>query len=230
MNFAQLLAAVAEVNSKLRVRFSTSHPKDMTDEVLMTMAKYENICDYIHLPVQSGNSVVLKRMNRGYTREWYLERIAAIRKFMPECAISTDVIAGFCDETDEEHADTLSLMAEVKYDMAYMYKYSERPRTLAERKFEDNVSEEVKSKRLNEIIDLHMSCVAQRTAAHVGKRHKVLVEGISKKSQEHYYGRNDQNVVVVFPKNEAKIGRYVWINALSSTAVTLIGEIDSYID
>ena len=230
VNFAQLLAAVAEISPKLRVRFSTSHPKDMTDEVLMTMAKYENICDYIHLPVQSGNSVVLKRMNRGYTREWYLDRIAAIRKFMPECAISTDVIAGFCDETDEEHADTLSLMAEVRYDMAYMFKYSERPRTLAERKFEDNISEEVKSKRLKEIIDLQMSCAAERTAAHVGKRQKVLVEGISKKSQEHFYGRNSQNVVVVFPKKEAKIGQYVWVNTLSSTAVTLIGEIDSYED
>lgn len=230
VNFAQLLAAVAEISPKLRVRFSTSHPKDMTDEVLMTMAKYENICDYIHLPVQSGNSVVLKRMNRGYTREWYLDRIAAIRKYMPECAISTDVIAGFCDETDEEHADTLSLMAEVRYDMAYMFKYSERPRTLAERKFEDNISEEVKSQRLKEIIDLQMSCAAERTAAHVDKRQKVLVEGISKKSQEHFYGRNSQNVVVVFPKNEAKIGQYVWVNTLSSTAVTLIGEIDSYED
>ena len=230
VNFAQLLAAVAEISPKLRVRFSTSHPKDMTDEVLMTMAKYENICDYIHLPVQSGNSVVLKRMNRGYTREWYLDRIAAIRKYMPECAISTDVIAGFCDETDEEHADTLSLMAEVRYDMAYMFKYSERPRTLAERKFEDNISEEVKSQRLKEIIDLQMSCAAERTAAHVGKRQKVLIEGISKKSQEHFYGRNTQNVVVVFPKNEAKIGQYVWVNTLSSTAVTLIGEIDSYED
>jgi tRNA-2-methylthio-N6-dimethylallyladenosine synthase len=230
VNFAQLLAAVAEVSPKLRLRFSTSHPKDMTDEVLMTMARYENICDYIHLPVQSGNSAVLKRMNRGYTREWYLDRIAAIRKFLPECAISTDVIAGFCHETDEEHADTISLMAEIRYDMAYMYKYSERPRTLAERKFEDDISEELKSQRLNEIIDMHMSSVAQRTAAHVGKRHKVLVEGVSKKSQEHYYGRNGQNVVVVFPKNEAKIGQYVWVNALSSTAVTLIGEIDTYID
>ena len=230
VNFAQLLSAVAEVSPKLRLRFSTSHPKDMTDEVLIAMAKYENICDYIHLPVQSGNSVVLKRMNRGYTREWYLDRIAAIRNYMPECAISTDVITGFCGETDEEHADTLSLMSEVQYDMAYMYKYSERPRTLAERKFEDNISEEVKSQRLNEIIDMHMSCVAKRTAAHVGKRHKVLVEGVSKKSQEHYYGRNGQNVVVVFPKNEAKMGHYVWVNALSSTAVTLIGEIDTYID
>ena len=230
VNFAQLLSAVAEVSPKLRLRFSTSHPKDMTDEVLIAMAKYENICDYIHLPVQSGNSVLLKRMNRGYTREWYLDRIAAIRKYMPECAISTDVITGFCGETDEEHADTLSLMSEVQYDMAYMYKYSERPRTLAERKFEDNISEEVKSQRLNEIIDMHMSCVAKRTAAHVGKRHKVLVEGVSKKSQEHYYGRNGQNVVVVFPKNEAKMGHYVWVNALSATAVTLIGEIDSYID
>lgn len=225
MNFAQLLAAVAEVNLDLRVRFSTSHPKDMTDEVLETMARYENICNYIHLPVQSGHTDVLKRMNRGYSREWYLDRIAAIRRIIPGCAISTDVIAGFCDETEEEHQATLSLMAEVRYDMAYMFKYSERPRTLAERKFEDNVPEEVKGRRLKEIIDLQMTCAAERTKAHVGKTQRVLVEGVSKKSDDHHYGRNSENVVVVFPKGTSNKGDYVMVKTTDSTAVTLIGEI-----
>jgi tRNA-2-methylthio-N6-dimethylallyladenosine synthase len=227
VNFAQLLSRVAEINPNLRVRFSTSHPKDMTDEVLHTMANYENICNYIHLPIQSGNSQVLKRMNRGYSREWYLERIAAIRRIIPGCAISTDIITGFCDESDEEHADTVSLMKEVGYDMAYMFKYSERPKTLAERKFEDNVPEEIKSKRLTEIIDLQMESAAKRTKNHIGKVQKVLVEGVSKKSNEHFYGRNSDNVVVVFPKGESKIGEYVWIKNISSTAVTLLGEIQN---
>jgi tRNA-2-methylthio-N6-dimethylallyladenosine synthase len=227
VNFAQLLSRVAEINPNLRVRFSTSHPKDMTDEVLHTMANYENICNYIHLPIQSGNSQVLKRMNRGYSREWYLERIAAIRRIIPGCAISTDIITGFCDESDEEHADTVSLMKEVGYDMAYMFKYSERPKTLAERKFEDNVPEEIKSKRLTEIIDLQMESAAKRTKNHIGKVQKVLVEGVSKKSNEHFYGRNSENVVVVFPKGESKIGEYVWIKNISSTAVTLLGEIQN---
>jgi len=227
VNFAQLLSRVAEINPNLRVRFSTSHPKDMTDEVLHTMANYENICNYIHLPIQSGNSQVLKRMNRGYSREWYLERIAAIRRIIPGCAISTDIITGFCDESDEEHADTVSLMKEVGYDMAYMFKYSERPKTLAERKFEDNVPEEIKSKRLTEIIDLQMESAAKRTKNHIGKVQKVLVEGVSKKSNEQFYGRNSENVVVVFPKGESKIGEYVWIKNISSTAVTLLGEIQN---
>ncbi len=225
VNFAQLLAMVAEVNNDLRVRFSTSHPKDMTDEVLHTMAKYENICNYIHLPVQSGNSNVLKRMNRGYTREWYLDRIAAIRRIMPDCAISTDIIAGFCGETDEEHADTLSLMREVGYDMAYMFKYSERPRTLAERKFDDDVPEEVKGKRLQEIIDLQMGCSAERTKAMVGGTYRVLIEGTSKKSTEFLYGRNSQNTVVVFPKEHHQPGTYVNVAVDDCTAVTLLGRV-----
>ena len=225
VNFAQLLALVAEVSPELRVRFSTSHPKDMTDEVLHTMARYENICNYIHLPVQSGNSNVLKRMNRGYSREWYLERIEAIRRILPGCAISTDVIAGFCDETEEEHQDTLSLMKEVGYDMAYMFKYSERPKTLAERKFEDNVPEETKGRRLTEIIDLQMQSASSRTKLHVGKIQKVLVEGVSKKSKEHHFGRNSENVVVVFPKGNSRIGEYVQIRNLDATSVTLLGEI-----
>ncbi len=225
VNFAQLLALVAEVSPELRVRFSTSHPKDMTDEVLHTMAKYENICNYIHLPVQSGNSDVLKRMNRGYTREWYLERIDAIRRIIPGCAISTDVIAGFCDETEEEHQDTLSLMKQVGYDMAYMFKYSERPKTLAERKYEDNVSEETKGRRLTEIIDLQMQSASIRTKQHIGKIQKVLVEGVSKKSDLHHYGRNSENVVVVFPKGDSRIGQYVKVKNTDATSVTLLGEI-----
>jgi tRNA-2-methylthio-N6-dimethylallyladenosine synthase len=225
VNFAQLLEKVASIHSDLRVRFSTSHPKDMTDEVLHTMAAYENICDYIHLPVQSGNSDVLKRMNRGYTREWYLERIAAIHRIMPECAISTDVISGFCGETEDEHSDTLSLMQEVKYDMAYMFKYSERPRTLAERKFEDDVPEETKGRRLKEIIDVQMGSAAFRTKRHVGKTHKVLIEGTSKKSEDHYFGRNNQNVVVVFPKGAFGVGDYVEVMATDCTSVTLMGHV-----
>lgn len=225
VNFAGLMAMVAEVDPELRVRFSTSHPKDMTDEVLHVMAKYENICNYIHLPVQSGNSDVLKRMNRGYSREWYLDRIEAIRRIIPGCAISTDIITGFCGETDEEHADTLSLMAEVRYDMAYMFKYSERPRTLAERKFEDDVPEAVKGKRLQEIIDLQMECAAERTKAMVGKTYKVLIEGVSKKSSDELYGRNSQNTVVVFPKGDLKPGTYVDVFAHDCTAVTLLGNV-----
>lgn len=225
VNFAQLMEMVALVDPDLRVRFSTSHPKDMTDDVLHVMAKYENICDYIHLPVQSGNSDVLKRMNRGYTREWYLERIAAIRRIMPDCAISTDIIAGFCGETEDEHNDTLSLMREVSYDMAYMFKYSERPRTLAERKFDDDVSEEVKGRRLQEIIDAQMECSALRTKAMVGKTYRVLIEGTSKRSTEFLYGRNSQNTVVVFPKEHHVPGTYVQVAADDCTAVTLLGKV-----
>lgn len=225
VNFAQLMEMVALVNPDLRIRFSTSHPKDMTDDVLHVMAKYENICEYIHLPVQSGNSDVLKRMNRGYSREWYLERIQAIRTILPNAAISTDIIAGFCGETEEEHQDTLSLMKAVQYDMAYMFKYSERPRTLAERKFEDDVPDEVKGRRLREVIDVQMECSAARTRLYAHKTNRVLVEGVSKKSEEHYYGRNSQNVVVVFPKGDSKPGDYVDVFVNDCTAVTLMGEI-----
>jgi tRNA-2-methylthio-N6-dimethylallyladenosine synthase len=226
VNFAQLMEKVALIDPELGIRFSTSHPKDMTDDVLHIMAKYDNICKYIHLPVQSGNSDVLKRMNRGYTREWYLERIAAIRRIMPDCAISTDIISGFCGETEEEHQDTLSLMKEVGYEMAYMFKYSERPKTLAERKYEDDVPEEVKARRLQEVIDVHLENVGFRTRAMVGKTHRVLIEGTSKKSDQHFHGRNSQSMVVVFPKKEGiNPGQYVNVLATSSTSVTLIGEI-----
>ena len=226
VNFAQLLEMVALIHPDLRIRYSTSHPKDMTDEVLHIMAKYENICKYIHLPVQSGNSDVLKRMNRGYTREWYLDRIASIRRIMPDCAISTDVITGFCGETDEEHADTISLMAEVKYEMAFMFKYSERPKTLAERKFEDDVPEEIKGSRLQEVIELQMKGAAERTRSHVGRVHRILVEGFSKKSQEHLQGRNSQNIVIVFPKAmDCAPGDYADVMTHDCTSVTLIGEL-----
>lgn len=225
VNFAQLLEKVALVHPDLRIRFSTSHPKDMTDEVLHTMAKYENICEYIHLPVQSGNSDVLKRMNRGYTREWYFNRIEAINRIMPNCGISTDIIAGFCGETEEEHKDTLSLMEEVRYDFAYMFYYSERPKTLAARKYEDSVSLEDKKRRLNEIIDLQMVHSLESNKRAVGKTHKVLIEGFSKRSKEQYCGRNTQNVMIVFPKTEHKPGDYVHVKVTDCTSATLIGEV-----
>jgi len=209
----------------LRVRFSNSHPKDMTDEVLHTMAKYENICEYVHLPIQSGNDNVLKRMNRGYTREWYMNRIDAIRRIMPECAISTDIISGFCGETEEEHGDTLSLMNEVGYEMAYMFKYSERPKTLAERKFEDDVDEQTKSRRLQEIVDGQMINSSIRTKKMVGKIYKVLVEGVSKKSSAQLYGRNGQNAVVVFDRGDAQIGSYATVETYDCTSVTLRGRL-----
>ena len=225
VRFAELLERVAAVDPGLRVRFSTSHPKDMTDDVLHAMARHENICKYIHLPVQSGDSDVLKRMNRGYTREWYLDRIAAIRRIMPGCAISTDIIAGFCGETEEQHQATLTLMDEVRYEMAFMFKYSERPRTLAERKFEDDVPEEEKGRRLQEIIARQMVHGKERTSEMVGKVYRVLIEGTSKKRDDQFYGRNTLNTVMVFPKGDLKPGQYVNVRANDCTAVTLIGEV-----
>ena len=222
--FAQLLEKVALTNPLLRVRFSTSHPKDMQDDVLHTIAKHENICNYVHLPVQSGNSRVLEMMNRGYTREWYMSRIEAIRKIIPDCGISTDIISGFCSETEEEHQDTLSLMEWAKYDFAYMFKYSERPKTLAERKYKDDVSEEIKSRRLTEILTLQQKSSEQKVKAGVGKVYKVLVESVSKKSKEHFSGRNSQNTVVVFPKGNYKKGDYVDVLITSCTPATLLGE------
>lgn len=226
-NFAQLMEMVALVSPDLRVRFSTSHPKDMTDDVLEIMAKYENICPYIHLPVQSGNTAVLERMNRSYTREWYLERIAAIRTIVPDCAISTDIISGFCGETEEEHQDTLSLMDLVQYDYAYMFKYSERPKTLAERRFKDDVPDDVKSKRLTEIIDKQQAHSLLANQKQVGQICKVLIEGDSKRSTEHLCGRNGKNAMVVFPKNgnEHPKATYVWVKITSCTSATLMGEI-----
>ena len=223
VNFAQLLIMVAKVSPDLRVRFSTSHPKDMTDEVLYAMASFENICNYIHLPVQSGHTDVLKRMNRGYSREWYLDRIEAIHRIIPDCAVSTDIISGFCAETDKEHDDTLSLMDIVAFDFAYMFKYSERPKTLAERKFEDDVPEAIKSKRLTEIIEKQLGYSLASNKKRIGKTEKVLIEGISKRSEEHMSGRTGRNSMVVFPKGNFKKGDYINVKILDCTSATLLG-------
>ena len=223
-NFAQLLEKVALISPQLRVRFSTSHPKDMTDDVLYMVAKHTNICNYIHLPVQSGSSRILEMMNRGYTREWYLGRMAAINRIIPNCGISTDIITGFCSETEEDHQQTISLMKEIKYDYAYMFSYSERPKTLAERKYKDDVAEAVKKRRLAEIIELQRLNSGIKTLLGIGQVHEVLVEGFSKKSNEMLMGRNSQNTVVVFPKQNYKKGDYVNILATRCTTSTLIGE------
>ncbi len=225
VNFAQLLEKVALVDPLLRVRFSTSHPKDMTDDVLHIMAQYPNICKYIHLPVQSGSTTMLERMNRGYSRDWYRERIASIRNIMPDCAISTDIISGFCGETEGEHADTLSLMQEVTYEYAYMFKYSERPKTLAERKYTDDVPEEIKQRRLEEIIDIQTASSLERNKQTIGKVYEVLIEGVSKKSKDELFGRTSQNAVVVFNKGDHKVGSYVNILIKDCTSATLRGEI-----
>jgi tRNA-2-methylthio-N6-dimethylallyladenosine synthase len=224
-NFAQLLVMVANIHPDLRVRFSTSHPKDMTDDVIDAMASHENICNTIHLPVQSGSSKVLKMMNRGYTREWYLQRIESIRQRIPDCGISTDVITGFCDETEEEHQETLSLMNAVKYDFAYMFAYSERPKTLAERKYSDNIPEEIKKRRLAEVVALQREHSEVHVRKQVGKVHRVLIEGASKKSAQMLMGRNSQNAVVVFPAGDLQKGQYVNVLATSCTSSTLIGEV-----
>ena len=223
-NFAQLLEKVALISPQLRVRFSTSHPKDMTDDVLHMVAKHTNICNYIHLPVQSGSSRILEMMNRGYTREWYLGRMAAINRIIPNCGISTDIITGFCSETEEDHHQTISLMKEIKYDYAYMFSYSERPKTLAERKYKDDVAEAVKKRRLAEIIELQRLNSGIKTLLGIGQVHEVLVEGFSKKSNEMLMGRNSQNTVIVFPKQNYKKGDYVNILATTCTTSTLIGE------
>ncbi len=226
-NFAQLMKMVAEVSPELRVRFSTSHPKDMTDDVLEVIAAYDNICPYIHLPVQSGNTEVLARMNRGYSREDYFNRIEAIRRIIPNCAISTDIITGFCGETDEEHAETVSLMKEVKYDYAYMFKYSERPKTLAERRFEDDVPEVVKGKRLEEIITIQNAHSLEWNKKEIGNTHKILIEGPSKRSEEQLCGRNGRNAMVVFPKGDLVKGTYCWVKIVDCTSATLMGEVVS---
>jgi tRNA-2-methylthio-N6-dimethylallyladenosine synthase len=225
VNFAQLLEKVALVHPDLRVRFSTSHPKDITDEVLHTMASYDNICKYIHLPAQSGNSRVLQLMHRTYTREWYLARIDAIRRILgPECGISTDMIAGFCTETHEEHQETLSLMEAVQFDFAYMFAYSERPNTPAAKKLQDDIPADIKKSRLSEIIALQHKLSLDRNKLDVFKIHKVLVEGFSKKSTEYLSGRNSANKVVVFPKKQYRKGDYVQVLVTDCTAATLLGE------
>ncbi len=224
-SFAQLMEKVALISPLLRVRFSTSHPKDMTDDVLHVIAKYDNICNYIHLPVQSGNTRMLDIMNRGYTREWYKQRIEKIREIIPDCGISTDTISGFCTETEEEHKDTLSLMEWVVFDFAYMFKYSERPGTMAARKMKDDISEDVKQNRLAEIVALQQKLSEIKTKAGLGKVHRVLIENTSKKSKDYYSGRNQQNTTVVFPKDKYQIGEYVNVLATSCTSATLIGKV-----
>ncbi len=226
VNFAQLLARVALIHPDLRVRFSTSHPKDITDDVLHTMVQHENICNYIHLPAQSGSSRVLELMNRTYDRAWYLDRVAAIRRIVgDDCGISSDFIAGFCSETEAEHQETLSLMEAVQYDLAYMFFYSERPGTLAARKLPDDVPLAVKKRRLQEIIDLQGAHSLARNQRGLGAVHRVLVEGISKRSTEHLYGRNDQNKVVVFPRGHHQKGQYVNVLVTACTQGTLRGEV-----
>ena len=230
VNFANLLSMVAEAQPKLRIRFSTSNPQDMTLDVIETMAKYNNICKYIHLPVQSGSNRILKEMNRLHTREEYFELIDNIRNIIPDCAISQDMISGFPTETEEDHQDTLTLMEYVKYDFGFMFAYSERPGTLAERKMEDDVPDEVKKRRLTEIINLQQKHGLYRTQEHVGRTEEVLIEGTSKKSNEHWMGRNTQNTVVVFPKENYKVGEFVNVKINDCTAATLIGEAVGYSD
>lgn len=223
IGFAELLGMVASVDPRLRVRYSTSHPKDLSDDVLEAMAKHENICRHIHLPVQSGSSSVLKRMNRNYTREWYLDRIAAINRILPGCALSTDIITGFCGETEEEHRETLSLMQEVGFDFAYMFKYSERPGTKASRHMKDDVPDEVKTRRLNEIIALQNGLSAVSKKADIGRTFEVLVEGPAKKPAGAMMGRTSGNKVVVFQASDVRPGNYINVTITRSTSATLIG-------
>ena len=225
MNFAQLLEAVAKVSPDLRVRFSTSHPKDISDEVIYTMAMYGNICRHIHLPVQSGSNAMLEKMRRKYTREWYLERVQKIRSVIPDCGITTDVIAGFCGETEEDHRDTLSLMEKVGFDSAFMFQYSERPGTLAARKYKDDVPEEVKTRRLNEIIALQNRLSLQSNEREIGRTHRVLIEGVSKKNADELFGRASNNKVCVFPAGGHHIGEYVDVEVVSCTSATLLSRL-----
>ncbi len=226
IDFARLLDMVATAFLEVRIRFSTSNPQDMHEEVLHAMAKHKNICKYIHLPVQSGNTQVLQRMNRQHTREEYLELIDKIQKIVPECAVSHDIITGFCGETEEEHQDTLSLMEYVGYDFGYMFAYSERPGTPAHKKMKDDVPVEIKKRRLTEIIDLQQKLSLKRMQSYVGKVHEVLIEGTSKKSENQWYGRISQNAVVVFPKTgDTKIGDFIHVSVNDCTSATLIGDI-----
>ncbi len=226
VTFAMLLERVALISPLLRIRFSTSHPKDITDDVLHTMARYNNICKYIHLPVQSGNTRVLQMMNRTYTREWYLNKVKRIKEIMPDCGLSTDVISGFCTETEEEHQDTLSVMELCRFDMSYMFSYSERPGTLAERRYEDDIPEAVKKRRLEEIIKLQNNISRENYQGDIGKTFEVLIEATSKRSEHDWSGRNSQNKVIVFPKGnrELKKGDYVHVKVNTATSATLIGE------
>lgn len=226
VNFAGLLEKVALISPLLRVRFSTSHPKDITDEVLTTMARYENICKYIHLPVQSGSTRILQLMNRTYTREWYMKKVDRIREIMPDCGLSADIIAGFCTEEEKDHEDTLSIMDYSKYDMSYMFFYSERPGTLAQRRYRDDVDESIKKRRLLEIVNVQNRLSLQSNQRDVGKVFKVLIEGDSKRSANDWMGRTSQNKVVVFPKAgyNASKGEYVFVTINACTQATLLGK------
>ena len=228
VNFSKLLSLVAEAQPKMRIRFSTSNPQDMTEDVLHTMAKYQNICKYIHLPVQSGSDRILKEMNRLHTREEYFSLIDKIREIIPECGISQDMITGFPTETEEDHQDTLSLMEYVKYDFGFMFAYSERPGTLAARKMEDDVPEAIKKRRLQEIVNLQQQHGLYRTQQHLGRTEEVLIEKSSKKSDAHWSGRNTQNTVVVFPKEHYKVGDFVNVKITDCTSATLIGQAVGY--
>ncbi|MBQ5843783.1 MAG: tRNA (N6-isopentenyl adenosine(37)-C2)-methylthiotransferase MiaB [Alistipes sp.] len=224
VSFPELMAMVAEISPLLRVRFATSHPKDISDRLLEVMARYDNICKAIHLPAQSGSNEMLKKMNRKYTREWYLERIAAIGRYMPECAITTDLIAGFCGETLEDHSQTLSLMRQVGYASAFMFKYSERPGTFSARHFADDIDDDEKTRRLNEIIALQNQLSIESNQAEVGKIREVLVEGISKRSEEQLCGRTSQNKMVVFDRKNHKAGDYITVKITGCSSATLFGE------
>jgi len=225
IRFPDLLRMVAMIDPRLRVRFSTSHPKDLSDELLYTMAEHENICRHIHLPAQSGSNRILQLMNRDYTREWYMERIKSVRKILPDCALSTDMIAGFCTETEEDHQDSLSLMEWACFDFAYMFRYSERPGTKAAGKYPDNVPEDIKSRRLDEIIALQNRLSAISKQNDIGKLFEVLVEGFSKRSADFLSGRTSQNKVVVFPGEDRKKADYVQVKIERCTSATLIGKI-----
>ncbi len=224
VDFAKLLVMVGKIAPDLRVRFSTSHPKDITDDVLFAIRDYKNICNYIHLPAQSGNTRILEKMNRTYTREWYDDKVSRIREVIPTCAISTDIITGFCSETDEEHADTVDLMKTVRYDLAYMFFYSERPGTLAQKKFEDDVPEVIKKKRLSEIIEIQTQVNKEQHAATIGQTFEVLIEGVSKRSENELRGKTSQNKMIIFPREDYKIGDYVNVKVESSTSATLLGK------
>ncbi|MFZ4583414.1 MAG: TRAM domain-containing protein, partial [Paludibacter sp.] len=210
---------------EMRIRFTSPHPKDMTDETIEVIANYPNICRFIHLPVQSGSNKILQLMNRKYTREWYLNRVATMRRLIPDIAIGTDIFCGFSDETEEDHQESLNLMREVKFDMAFMFKYSERPGTVAAKRMEDNVPEEVKLRRLDEIIKLQNEIANQSNQNDIGKTFEVLVEGFSKRSNEQLFGRTSQNKVVIFPREGRKIGEFIHVKVVSASSATLIGEV-----
>jgi tRNA-2-methylthio-N6-dimethylallyladenosine synthase len=222
-NFANLLKKVAMIHPDLRVRFATSHPKDISDELLRTIASYDNICRSLHLPLQSGSTKILTKMNRGYTREQYMERIETVRKIIPGCAISTDIITGFCDETEEDHLRTLSLMEWAEFDYAYMFRYSERPDTLAATLYKDNIPGEIKERRLNEIISVQQKLSYQSNCRDINATFEVMIEGFSKRSKEQFFGRNSQNKVIVFPKTDNKPGDNIKVKIQHVTSATLIG-------